>query len=90
MKTTWLKSFDTIVIITTTSSSIKLSVTVIGLIAIPISAATARGLSISNKIKHETVMQKYSMYKKRYEKDQQTIQSFDKVYHKSLQDKDFF
>ena len=44
-----LKSFDTVVIIPTTSSSITLSLTGIGLIAKPISTATACGLSIGNK-----------------------------------------
>ena len=31
-------------------------------------------------------MQKYNKHKKLYEKDQQTIKSFDKLYRKSLQD----
>ena len=31
-------------------------------------------------------MQKYNKYKKQYEKHQQTIKSFDKLYRKSLQD----
>ena len=31
-------------------------------------------------------MSKYNEYKKRYERDQQTIKSFDKLYRKSLQD----
>ena len=84
--TTILKSFDTIVIIATTSSSITLSVTGIGLIAIPISSATAWGLSITNKVLYEIFMQKYNKYKNLYEKDQQTIKSFDKLYRKSLQD----
>ena len=39
--TTILKSFDTFVIIATTSSSITLSLTRIGLLAIPMSTATA-------------------------------------------------
>ena len=84
--TTILKSFDTIVIIATTSTSITLSVTGIGLIAIPDSTATACGLSITNKVLYEIVMQKYDKYKKQYERDQQTIKSFDKLYRKSLQD----
>ena len=84
--TTILKSFDTIVIIATTSTSITLSVTVIGLIAIPISTATACGLSITNKVLSEIVLRKYNKYKKLYEKDQRTIKSFDKIYRKSLQD----
>ena len=83
---TILKSFDTIVIIATTSTSISLSVTDIGLIAIPISTATACGLSITNKVLYEIVIQKYDKYKKQYERDHNTIKSFDKLYRKSLQD----
>ena len=84
--TTILQSFDTIVIIATTSTSISLSITGIGLIAIPISTATACSLSITNKILFEVVLQKYNKYKKLYEKDQQTIKPFDKLYRKSLPD----
>ena len=84
--TTILKSFDTIVIIATTSSSITLSLTGFGLIVIPISSSVACGLTITNKVLYELVMQKYNKYKKLYEKDKQTIKSFDKLYRKSLQD----
>ena len=84
--TTILKSFDTFVIIATTSSSIFLSLTVIGLVAIPISTATACGLSIGNKVLYEIIVNKYKKCKKLYERDQQTIKSFDKLYRKSLQD----
>ena len=84
--TTILKSFDTFVIIATTSSSITLSLTGIGLIAIPVSAATACGLSISNKVLYEIIINKYNKCKKFYERDQQTIKSFDILYRKSLQD----
>ena len=84
--TTILKSFDTFVIIATTSSSIALSLTGIGLIAIPISTATACGLSIGNKVLYEIIINKYNECKKLYERDQQTIKSFDKLYRKSLQD----
>ena len=84
--TTILKSFDTFVIIATTSSSITLSLTGIGLLAIPISFATACGLSVGNKVFYEIIINKYNRYKKQYEKDQQTIKSFDKLYRKSLQD----
>ena len=48
--TTILKPFDTFVIFATTSSSITPSLTGIGLIAIPISTATACGLPISNEV----------------------------------------
>ena len=85
--TTILKSFDTIVIIATTSSSITLSPTGFGLIVIPISSSIACGLTITNKVLYEIVMQKYNKYKKQNEKDNQTIKSFDKLYRKSLQDK---
>ena len=83
---TILKSFDTFVIIATTSSSITLSLTGIGLIVIPISTATACGLSIGNKVLYEIIINKYNKYEKLYERDQQTIKSFDKLYRKSLQD----
>ena len=84
--TTILKSFDTFVIIATTSSSITLSLTGIGLIAIPISTATACGLSIGNEVLYEIIINKYNKYKKQYGRDQNTIKSFDKLYRKSLQD----
>ena len=86
MLTTILKSFDTFVVIATTSSSITLSVTGIGLIPIPISTATACGLSVRNKVINEIIMQKYNKYKKLCENDQQTFKSFDKLYRKSIQD----
>ena len=84
--TTILKSFDTFVIIATTSSSITLSLTGIGLLVIPISTASACVFSVGNKIIYEIIINKYNKYKKQYEKDQQTIKSFDKLYRKSLQD----
>ena len=73
-----IKSFETIVIIATTSSSITFSPTGIGLIAVPISTATACGLSISNKVLNEMIINKYIKYKKHFENDQQTIKSFKK------------
>ena len=63
-----------------TSSSVTLSVTRIEIIVIPISAATACGVSIGSEVISEEVMQKYIKYKEQYEKDQQTIKSFDKLY----------
>ena len=83
--TTILKSFDTFVIIATTSSSITLSLTGIGLKVIPISTASACALSIGNKVLYEVIINKYNKYKKQYEHDQNTIKSFDKLYRKSLQ-----
>ena len=57
--TTLLKSFDTFVINATTSSSITLSLTRIGLIAIPKATATACGLSVVIKIIYEIIINKY-------------------------------
>ena len=53
---------------------------------IPISTASACVLSIGNKLIYEIIINKYNKYKKQYEKDQETIKSFDKLYRKSLQD----
>ena len=83
---TRLESVDSIVIIAATSTSITLSVTGIGLIVLPISAGIACGLSLGNKILHKLIINKYNKYTTQYEKDQQTIKSFDKLYRKSLQD----
>ena len=84
---TVLESVDSIVIIGATSTSITLSITGIGLIVLPISAGIACGISLGNKILHKLIINKYNKYKKQYERDQQTIKSFDKLYRKSLQDK---
>ena len=63
MLPTTLKSFDTNVIIGTTSSSITLSLTVIVLIVIPTLTDKACGLTISNEVFYEIIMQKYKVYK---------------------------
>ena len=83
---TILESVDSVVIIGATSTSITLSITGIGLIILPISAGIACTLSLSNKVLHKLIINKYNKYKKQYERDQQTIKSFDKLYRKSLQD----
>ena len=86
MLNTILESVDSIVIIGATTTSITLSITGIGLIILPISAGIACGLSLGNKILHKLIINKYNKYKKQYERDQNTIKSFDKLYRKSLQD----
>ena len=58
--TTKLKSVDIFGIIATTTSSITLSLTKIGLIVIPIATGTAYGFSISDKVFYEIVMPKYN------------------------------
>ena len=83
---TVLESVDSIVIIGATSTSITLSVTGVGLIILPISAGIACTLSLGNKVLHKLIKNKYNKYKKIYERDQNTIKSFDKLYRKSLQD----
>ena len=83
---TVLESVDSIIIISATSTSITLSITALGLIVLPISAGIACGLSLGNKILHKLIINKYNKYKKQYERDQNTIKSFDKLYRKSLQD----
>ena len=83
---TILESVDSIVIIGATSTSITLSVTGIGLIILPISAGNACTLSLGNKVLHKLIINKNHKYKKQYERDQQSITSFDKLYRKSLQD----
>ena len=83
---TVLESVDSIVIIAASSTSITLSVTGIGLIVLPISAGIAGGLSLGNKVLHKLIINKYNKYKKLYERDQNTIKSFDKLYRKSLPD----
>ena len=81
-----LESVDSIVIIGATSTSISLSVTGVGLFFLPVSAGIACGLSLGNKVLHKLIINKYNKYKRLYERDQQTIKSFDKLYKKSLQD----
>ena len=83
---TVLESVDSIVIIGATSTSITLSITGIGLIILPKSAGIACTLSLGNKILHKIIINKHNKYKKIYERDQQTIKFFDKLYRKSLQD----
>ena len=83
---TILESIDSIVIIGPTSTSITLAVTGVGLIILPISAGIACTLSLGKKNLHKFIINKYNKYKKLYERDQNTIKSFDKLYRKSLQD----
>ena len=83
---TILEYVDSIVIIGATSTSIALSITGVGLIILPISAGIACTLSLGNKILHKLFINKYNKYKIHYQRDQQTIKSYDKLYRKSSQD----
>ena len=84
MLTTILKLLDTIVISAITSNYIVLTLTGIFLVMIPKSTGIACGLTISNNVILEIVVQKYNKNKKQYQKVQQTVNSFVKIY--SLQD----
>ena len=83
---TILESVDKFVIIGANTTSVTLSVTGVGLIVVPISAGVACALSLANRVLDKIILNKYNNYKKQYEKDQQTIKHFDKLYRKSLQD----
>ena len=83
---TILESIDSIVIIAATSTSITLTITGVGLVILPISAGIACTLSLANKVFNKLILNKYNKDKKLYEKDQNTIKCFDKLYRKSLQD----
>ena len=86
MITTILKSFDTLVIIATTSSLMRLSLTGISLTVIPIAIATACGLSVANLVLIEIIINKNKKHKKHFKKDQQTSKTFHKLHTKSLQE----
>ena len=86
MLTIILGSFDTIVSIVTTSSSITLSLAGFRLIIIPMSSSIASRIPIGNKVKYEIVTQKQNKRKKQYQRDQQTNKALDKLYRERLQD----
>ena len=83
---TVLELVDSIIIIGATSTSTTRSITGIGLIVSPISVGIACVLSLSSKVLHRLIINKYNKYRKQHEKDQQTIESFDNLYRKFLQD----
>ena len=56
------------------------------MIVLPLSAGITCTLSLGNKVLHKLIINKNNKYKKQYERDQQTIKSFDQIYRKSLQD----
>ena len=76
---------DSIVIVGATSTSSTLSITGVGLNILTISAGIACVLSLFNKVLHKFIINKYNQCKKLFERDQQTIKSFEKFYRKTLQ-----
>ena len=61
---TILEFVDSIVIIATTSTSMTLSITGIGLVILPISANIACTLPLGNKVLHKLIVNNYNKYKK--------------------------
>ena len=53
---------------------------------LPISSCFACTLSLGNKVLHKLITNKYNKNNKQYGRDQQTINTFDKLYRKSFQD----
>ena len=49
-------------------------------------AGRACDLSLGNKVLQKIIINKYNKYKKQHERDQQTINSFDNLFRKSLED----
>ena len=60
---TVLDSVDSIIIIGATSTFVTLSITGIGLIVLPISAAIACTLLLGNKVLHKMIINKYNKHK---------------------------
>ena len=75
---------DTVVVIEATTTSLALSLTVVGLMVVPISAGSACVLSFGNEILHNILLNKNNKYKKQYQKDQQYIKSFVMLYRNCL------
>ena len=74
---TKIEVIDTIVIIGAMSTSITSSINGIDLIVFRISDGTARTLSLGNKVLQKLIINKYNEYKKQFERDQQSIKSFE-------------
>ena len=63
-----LQSIDTLVIVATASSSITPNLTGFGLIVIPKSTGITCGLSVSNKVIYEVIINKYKKKQKNHMK----------------------
>ena len=74
---TKIEVIDTIVIIGAMSTSITSSINGIDLIVFRISDGTARTLSLGNKVLQKLIINKYNEYKKQFERDQQSMKSFE-------------
>ena len=79
------ESVNTVANNSATTLPITFSVFDAGFIPVLISAGIASALSLSNKALHKTITKKTLGKKNQYEKDQQTNETLDKLYRKSLQ-----
>ena len=84
--TSVLESIDRVVLLGASTKSVTLSVTDVGLIVVPISAEIACTLSTGKKVLQKVNLNEYNEYKKQKEKDQQTMESSDKLFSKRYQD----
>ena len=82
----FLNTFDTLIIISSTTSSITLSILGIGLIVIPIIAPIGLDSAISSKIISEFLNKQQKIYFERYCLSNEYLSKFRQFYMNSLQD----
>ena len=80
-----LEAVDKIVSIGSITWFITLSVTANGLIVVPFSPGFACALSLAINLIHRMIIIKYNIYRKQYEKDQQSNKCFNELCRKVLQ-----
>ena len=81
-----LNTVDSLVIISTTSTSITFSITGFGIITIPIIAGIGCGITITSKIICEYLKTREKFYLENYTLSHITLQEFRKLHQKSLED----
>ena len=79
-----LNTIDSIVNISSTSTSITFSLTGFGIITIPIIAGIGCGITITSKITNEFIKKKEKSYLEKYTLSHNTLQDFRKMYIKNL------
>ena len=81
-----LNTIDSLVIISSTSTSITFSLTGFGIFTIPIIASVGCGITITSKIICEYLKTKEKYYLEKYTLSHNTLQDFRKLHQKSLED----
>ena len=79
-------SLDTLLIIGVTSTTVTLSVTGVGLIVVPIAAGVGASITISSKLISEVLKIKEKTYYKKYQLALKTLEEYNKLLTKSLED----